>query len=116
MQALDEYRKDEEVCAGSIAALYGQIAVTYGHLGNKDKEYEYFEKAEKDVKRLWGEKHIRLASILNNYAMRLEEDKRYQEALDKLNQAKQILEDTYQRKTEQISVIEECINRIKDKM
>ncbi|MBR0341355.1 MAG: tetratricopeptide repeat protein [Oscillospiraceae bacterium] len=114
--ALDEYKKDEEVCAANIATLYGQMAVTYGHLKDKDREYEYFIKAEKEVKILWGEHHIRLASILNNYAMRLEQDNRYQEALDKLNQAKQIMEDTYQKKTVQISDVEKCIVRIKNKM
>lgn len=115
MMALDEYNKDEELCAGNIAILYGQIADTYCHI-DKEKAYEYFDKAEKEVKRLWGETHIHLASILNNYADLLETDKRYQEALDKMSQAKNILEATYQGKNEHINIVEESIERINKAM
>ena len=78
--------------------------------------YEYFQLAEIRVKKLWGKTHVSLASIYNNYAMLLEEDKLYDKALAKLETAKRILKHAYQGETEQSTTVEENILRIKKAM
>lgn len=116
VRALNVYNRNVELCAGNIATLYGRIADVYFYLNNKQKAYEYFQLAEIRVKKLWGKTHVSLASIYNNYAMLLEEDKLYDKALAKLETAKRILKHAYQGKTEQITTVEENILRIKKAM
>ncbi len=112
-RALKEYNRNAELCAGNIATLYGRIADVYFYLGDKGNAHKYFQLAESRVKKLWGKTHVSIASIYNNYAMLLEEEKEYDIALDKLEAAKTLLENAYQGKSALIAIVEENILRIR---
>lgn len=114
--ALNEYKHNVVSTGDKISALYGRIADTYVHLGNKEKAYEYFQKAEDGFKNVWGQYKVPLASIYNNYAMLLESDQNYNQALLKLEAAEKILLDAYQNSSEPVKVIRENINRLRSEI
>ena len=114
--ALNEYKHNVVSTGDKISALYGRIADTYVHLGNKEKAYEYFQKAEDGFENVWGQYKVPLASIYNNYAMLLESDQNYNQALLKLEAAEKILLDAYQNSSEPVKVIRENINSLKSEI
>jgi len=111
-RALLEYERDPKVCADGIARCYGVMGDVYRSIDNKTAAYECFDCAIVRLKSIWGEEHLSVASIYNNYALLLEDDERFQEALDLLEGAKRILLYSYQEVTPQLESVEENIERI----
>lgn len=114
-RALQEYEKDPNACVDGIAKNYGYMGSTYFNLGKKDEAYDSFKNAIRIILETWGDEYVFLASIYNNYALVLEEDEAYVEAIEKLEAAKRILLSTYQEPTENLRVVEEHLQRIRRK-
>lgn len=110
--ALLELKKDYRVCADIIARCYGVMGSVYCNMDNKPEAYRCFENAIDELQSIWGEEHLSMASIYNNYAILLEEDKKFPEALEKLSKAKQILQHADLDQSENMRIVEESICRI----
>ena len=112
-RALLEYRKDPKLCAGEIGQCYGVMGDVYCNLDNKPKAHDYFDLALEQLRGLWGGEHLSMASIYNNYALLLEVEELYDDALSKLDSARQILLRSYNESTPQLVYVEENIERIR---